>query len=132
MAIAPHLFKDLCLASDRGQVDGIGNGLDIQGEETFKFSIKDDLGRLYTIKIPNSLYLPKLWQCLLSPQHWVQEVEDGQTWMVNFAHKCVLNWKDENKTALFNSTTSTLIFFIAPSSHAYCAFALTFEALEAP
>jgi hypothetical protein len=69
MANALHLFEDLCLASNRGQVDGIGKGLGIQGEGMLKFSIEDNKGKEHTIKIPNSLYLPKLRQCLLLPQH---------------------------------------------------------------
>jgi hypothetical protein len=89
MANAPHVFEDLHLASKRGQVNGIGNGLGIQGEGTFKFSIEDDKRRVHTIKIPNSLYLPKLRQCLLLPQNWAQEAKDGQTWIENFAHRCV-------------------------------------------
>jgi hypothetical protein len=132
MAKAPCLFEDLNLASNRGQVDGIGDGLDIQGEGTLKFSIEDDEGRVHNIKIPNSLYLPKLRQCLLLPQHWTQEAGDGQTWMGKFAHKCMLNWKRGKKTAPFNLTTNTPIFFTAPSSRACHTFASTFEALEAP
>jgi hypothetical protein len=44
---------------------------------------------------------------------------------------CV-KFKRGGKTVPFNSTTNTPIIFMAPSSHAYCAFASTFEALEAP
>ena len=69
----PHLLKDQCLTSDREQVDGISNGLDIQGEGTFKFSIKDSKGKVHTIRIPDSLYLPELRRRLLLPQHWAQE-----------------------------------------------------------
>jgi hypothetical protein len=76
MANTPHLFEDLCLARNRGQVDGIGKGLEIQGEGAF---IEDDDGKVHTIKIPNRLYLPDLRVCLLLPQHWVQEVGDRQT-----------------------------------------------------
>jgi hypothetical protein len=63
----PHLLKDQCLTSDREQVDGISNGLDKQGEGTFKFSIEDDKGKVHTIRIPNSLYIPELRRCLLLP-----------------------------------------------------------------
>ena len=45
---------------NRGQADGISNGLDIQDEGTFKFSIKDDKRKVHTIRIPNSLYLPEM------------------------------------------------------------------------
>jgi hypothetical protein len=132
MANAPHLFKDHCLASNRGQVDGIGKGLEIQGEGPFKFSIKDKEGKVHIIKIPNSLYLPGLSQCLLLPQHWAQEAGDRQTWMGNFSHKCMLYWKGGKKTVPFNSTTNMPVFFTDPSSCTYCAFILTFEALKVP
>jgi hypothetical protein len=88
-------------------VDGIDKELDIQGEGTFKFSIKDNEERVHTIKIPKGLYLPKLTQCLLSPQHWAQEAGDGQTWMGIFAHKFVFNWEGGKKTVPFNLTTNT-------------------------
>ncbi len=97
------------------------------------FSLEDDNGKIHTIKIPNSLYLPGLKQCLLSPQHWAQEAGDGQTWMGNFELECVLNWHGGGKkTVLFDPTMNTPIFTTAPSSRAYRAFATTFEALEAP
>ena len=91
MANAPHLFEDLQLTDDAGDVKGIGNGLAIEGKGTFKFLLEDDQGKIHTIKIPNSLYLPGLKQCLLSPQHWAQEAGDGQTWMGNFKRECVLH-----------------------------------------
>jgi hypothetical protein len=110
MANAPHLFEDLHLINN-----------------------EDNNEKNHTIKIPNSLHLPGLKQCLLSPQHWVQEAGDGQTWMGNFERECVLNWHwGGKKTVLFDPTTNTPIFTMAPSSRAYHAFATTFEALEAP
>jgi len=36
-----HLFENLRLNKDKGQVDGISNGLAIAGEGMFKFNIKD-------------------------------------------------------------------------------------------
>jgi hypothetical protein len=83
MANSPHLFDSLILL-DVGKVDGINDGLAILGKGTFKFSISNDDDRVHRISIPNSLYLPELHGCLLSPQHWVQEVGDNQTWMGNF------------------------------------------------
>jgi hypothetical protein len=110
-----HLFQDLCLASNRGQVDGKYKGLDIKVKE-IQVSVKDNDRRVHTIKIPNSLYLPKLRQYLLLPQHWMQEAVDRQTWMVNFAQECVLNWKKGEKTVPFNATANMPTFFMAPSS----------------
>jgi hypothetical protein len=133
MANAPHLFEDLHLINNVGEVNGIGEGLAIKGKGTFVFSLKDNNGKIHTIKIPNSLYLPGLKQCLLSPQHWGQEAGDGQTWMGNFEREYVLTGHGGGKkTVLFYPTMNTPIFTMAPSSHAYRAFATTFEALEAP
>jgi hypothetical protein len=42
MANAPHLFEDLHLIDDAGEVYGIGNGLEIKGKGTFLFSLADD------------------------------------------------------------------------------------------
>jgi hypothetical protein len=72
MVNSPHLFEDLKLG-DVGEVEGIKQGLDIKGMGTFKFKIKDNIGMTHKIKIPNSLYVPELKRCLLSPQHWVQQ-----------------------------------------------------------
>jgi hypothetical protein len=91
MAGYPHFFKDLRL-SNKGEVEGINNGLKIMGKGTFKFKIEDDNGRTHKIKIPNSLYLPGLKRCLLLPQHWAQEageehpLPDG-TWCKNTANQ---------------------------------------------
>ncbi len=70
MVIAPHLFENLKLG-EMEEVEGIKSGLDIKGIGTFKFKIKDDKGMLHEKKILNSLYVPELKRCLLSPQHWV-------------------------------------------------------------
>jgi hypothetical protein len=76
MVNAPHLFEDLKF-EEVGEVESIKLGLDIKGKGTFKFMIEDDNGMMHKIKIPNSLYIPDLKSCLLSPQHWVQEAKDN-------------------------------------------------------
>ena len=55
MANAPHLFEDLHLTNNAGEVNGIGDGLDIKGKGTFKFSLEDNNGRIHTVKIPISI-----------------------------------------------------------------------------
>ena len=55
MASALYLFENLRLTGKKRQVDRIGNGLAIKGKEMFKFTIKDDISKLRTIKILNSL-----------------------------------------------------------------------------
>jgi hypothetical protein len=131
MANSPHLFENLVL-SEVGKADGINDGLEIAGKGTFKFKIADDYGRTHIIHVPNSLYLPKLKSCLLSPQHWAQEVGDGQTWMVNGAHHCVLQWANGQKTVPLNKSSNTPVFYAVSSSCAYQAFAGMFEAMETP
>ena len=74
MVNAPHLFEDLKLG-EVGGVEGIKSGLDIKGTGSFKFKIKDNNSMMHKIKIPNSLYVPELKRCLLSPQHWVQKAK---------------------------------------------------------
>jgi hypothetical protein len=93
---------------------------------------------MHTIRIPNSLYLPNLRQCLLLPQHWAQEAKamgnKGKTWMENYWDKCVLCWRGGKfcKSIPHNESTNTPIFYSAPSSKGYRAFVTTFEACEAP
>ncbi len=95
------------------------------------FSIKDNGGKVHRIKVPNSLYVPDLRVCLLLPQHWAQDVGDGQTWIGYYEHNCVLIWKRGRKTVPFNATTNTPIFYKAPSSCTYRVFASIFKACEA-
>ena len=45
MANAPHLFEDLHLINNAGEVNGIGDGLAIKGKGMFVFSLKDDNGK---------------------------------------------------------------------------------------
>ncbi len=132
MANSPHLFEDLHLDNDKGQVDKINSGLDIAGQGTFKFNITDNDGKAHTIRIPNSLYIPNLKRCLLLPQHWAQEAGGKQTWMGNYRDNCVLNWRGGKKTVPFQPTTNVPLFYMASFSRSYCAFAATFEAMEAP
>ena len=129
-----HLFEDLCLNENNGQVSGIADGLAIEGKGTFKFDITNKDGKRHTIKIKNSLYVPKMRRCLLLPQHWAQEAKDGETWMEfkrEFLYDCILNWKGGKKTIPNQPSTNVLVFYTASSSLHYCAFAATFEAMEA-
>jgi hypothetical protein len=129
---SPHLLDNL-VPSNKGSVDGITNGLPIKGKGTFKFTIGDDNGRQHNIRIPESLYVPGMKKCLLSPQHWVQTAADKKkTWMGNFDDCCILFWDGGQKTVPFSNTTNVPTFFTAPSSRTYQTFAAMFEACEAP
>jgi hypothetical protein len=63
---------DNLVLSNKGMVDGINDGLENWGKGTFKLTIGDDNGRWHNICSPESLYVPGLKKCLLSPQHWLQ------------------------------------------------------------
>ncbi len=134
MANKTHLFEDLRLNKDNGQVDGINEGLEIAGKGTLKFNIKDNEGRQHTIRIKNSLYVPDMRRCLLAPQHWVQEAGDEQTWMElkrQWPYDCVLHWNGGKKKIPHQPSTNVPVFYMASSSTRYCTFAATFEAMEA-
>ena len=134
MANNTHLFEDLCLNKNNGQVDGIADGLAIKGKGTFKFDITNNYGKKHTIRIKNSFYVLKMRRCLLSPQHWAQEAKEGETWMQfkrEFPYNCVLNWKGGKKTIPNQPSTNVPVFYTASSSLCYCAFTATFEAMEA-
>jgi hypothetical protein len=138
MVNAPHLFEDLKLG-DEGEVEGIKSGLDIKGTGTFKFTIKDDNSMMHKIKIPNSLYVPELKRCLLSPQHWVQEAKDNYprpkgTRMSQEDEFYYVRWGQAKyqKSIPYDPSTSISILYTAALLRAYPAFAITFEAMEAP
>jgi hypothetical protein len=111
-----NLIKNLRLNKNNGQGNGITSGLDIVGQGTFKFNVTNENGKAHTIKIPNSLYVPNLKWCLLSPQHWGQEAGDKQTWMGNYRNDCVLNWRGGKKTIPSQPTTNMPVFYTASSS----------------
>jgi hypothetical protein len=138
MVNASHLFEDLNLG-DVGEVEGIESGLDIKGMGTFKFRVKDDNSMTRKIKIPSSLYIPKLRMCLLSPQHWVQKVKGNyprpkKTMMDQDAECYYLNWGQAKyrKSVPYAPSTNVPILYTTASLDAYCVFAATFKALKAP
>jgi hypothetical protein len=138
MVNAPHLFKDLKLR-EVGETEGIKSGLDIKGMGTFKFKIKDNNGMTHEIKIPNSLHIPELKRCLLSPQHLVQEAKDNcprpkGTRMIQDNEFNNVYWGQAKyqKSIPYNPLTNILILYTTTSLHPYHAFAITFKAMEAP
>jgi hypothetical protein len=132
-------FENLVVACTAQRVGGISKGLAIKGKGALVFDINDDTGKPHCIKIPISLFLPGLKMCLLSPQHWAQEVGDNYplphgTRMENNAHSCVLWWGQGKflKMIPFDPATNTPIFCTSPSTLSYHVFVNTFIACEAP
>ncbi len=138
MVNAPHLFKDLKLR-DVGEAEGIKLGLDIKGMGTFKFKIEDNNGMAHKIRIPNSLYVPELKRCLLSPQHWVQETKDNYprpkgTPMEQDDEYYFLNWGQAQyrKPVPYDPLSNNLLMYTAALLCTYCTFSTTIKALKAP
>ncbi len=109
------------------------------GQGMLVLDMNDNNGKPHHIHIPNSLYLPDLRMCLLSPQHWAQEAGDNYplpngTMMENTTNNCILIWGQGafKKTVPFDPSTNTPIFHTSLKTVAYRAFASTFMALEAP
>jgi hypothetical protein len=128
-------YSRTCVSTkDKGQVDGISNGLAIASEGIFKFKIKDNEGKQHTICIKNSLYVPDMKRCLRLPQHWAQEVGDKQTWTETkreWPYDCILHWNGGKKTIPHQPSTDVPVFYTASSLTRYPAFAATFKAMEA-
>jgi hypothetical protein len=98
-----HLLDDVVL-SNEGSVDGITDGLPNKGKGIFRFTIRDGNGRRHNIRITESLYVPGMKKCLLSPQHWAQTAADKKTWMGN-----VLEWRPEDCSLQYHDKCTNLL-----------------------
>jgi hypothetical protein len=121
---------------DVGELEGIKLRLDNKGMGTFKFKIKDDNGMTHKIRILNSLYVPELRRCLLSPQHWMQELNDNyprSKQMDQDVEFYYLNWGHAKyrKLVPYVPLFNVPIMYTITFSRTYCVFATTFEVLEA-
>ena len=58
------------------KVKGIGGSIGNVQCGTIRWRIDDDNGRIHTLLLPNSYYVPESPSRLLSPQHWAQQVKD--------------------------------------------------------
>jgi hypothetical protein len=77
---------------------------------------------MHKIQIPNSLQVPELKRCLLSPQHWVQEAKDNHprpkgTWMEQDEEYYFLNWGQAKyrKLVPYNPSSNVPIMYMASS-----------------
>eukprot|EP00956_Cyclotella_meneghiniana_P025434 scaffold53086_cov60-Cyclotella_meneghiniana.AAC.2 len=124
-------FQDLVQFSP--SVEGVGGSLEAKGKGTFCFKLEDESGKLHTIKLPNSLYVPNLKRTLLCPQHWSQLDDNDGTYIKNDKHGCWLVWNKgkSKKFVPLDTRTNTPIFRSAPSSFNYRAFEATYYAMDA-
>ena len=69
-----------------------GGRMDIKGTGTVTWKLEDDDGVVHKIRIKNTLYVPNLDHCLLSPQHVAQALEKDPetTHATQCGNKCIL------------------------------------------
>ena len=77
------------------RVQGVGGKIGNVMTGTIRWQIEDDQGRVHTVNLPNSLYVPKATSRLLSPQHWAQTAADNiparrGTWCATYADQVIL------------------------------------------
>ncbi len=96
---------------------GITSGLQIEGVDTIKWTLKDDSGHDITIFLPNSLYVPQAPMCLLSPQHMAQNTNSENDGFLCCGTSSVLTFSGFRRTILYNSTNNLPIIFFASDSH---------------
>jgi hypothetical protein len=135
MATQSDQFEDLTLNTGQS-VQGIEGGLASKGHGTFKFNIEDDKGTVHSIKIPNSMYVPDLKYCLLSPQHWAQKAKDsaqGTIRMETDTDGLILIWGQGKhwRTIPCSRDTNTQAFCTAPAMSTYRVFSAHVKAMEA-
>eukprot|EP00956_Cyclotella_meneghiniana_P030853 scaffold79127_cov62-Cyclotella_meneghiniana.AAC.2 len=124
-------FQDLVHFSP--SVEGVAGSIEARGKGTFCFKLEDETGKLHTIKLPGSLYVPNLKRTLLCPQHWSQLDDSHSTYIKNDKYGCWLVWNHgkSRKFVPLDDKTNTPIFRSAPGSFNYRAFEATYCAMDA-
>eukprot|EP00957_Ditylum_brightwellii_P060894 4622423-Ditylum_brightwellii.AAC.1 len=86
------------------RVKDFGGGLtNIKGFGTVRWRLKDDNGKICSIKITEAAYVPEAPYCILSPPHWSQQAMDDRhrpngTWCATLANCTVLQWDQRRHT----------------------------------
>ena len=119
------------------QITGIASGLTAVGRGTLKWKWQDNEGHTTTFRIPNSLYVPKSPMRILSPQHWVQGLNDNfpqrrDTWCATYDDGCDLFWAQNSRqlTVGYNARSNVPIIHTAPNTKKYRAFAAVRDCLD--
>jgi hypothetical protein len=99
--------------SSNSTLRGIGSGLSVQGTGTLQWSITNDDGDDIVLNLLNSLYVPSIPMCLLSPQHMAQQTHnsaDGfatNTGLLTFAgHKHTIHYNASNNLPIFFTSSN--------------------------
>jgi len=124
-------FKDLRHWKG-AQLKAIGS-TPIQGIGTLTWTIADDNGQPKELNIANSLYVPDISKCLLSPQHFAKQCDNtstDKTYAKTGAHHTTLKYGDSGqltRTVQHNVKSNVPELMSAPSCMRYHAFASTIE-----
>ena len=116
------------------KIDDIDGSLEVKGIGTVEWKIQDGQGRNHTIRIPGTLYVPKMEYCILSPQHWIKEAKDHHpkrngTTTVNLQEGMLMMWNQRRCTKLvpYDPVTNTPRFNVNPGCKQYRAFEAIFN-----
>jgi Reverse transcriptase (RNA-dependent DNA polymerase) len=99
MSFCRHDFEKGSLHPSSLMVKGFGQ--DVRSQVTHKgtiiWQIVDDLGTAHTIRLPDSLLIPRSTDRLLYPQHWAQQAKDNYpmkqgTYCSTYEDEVVLHW----------------------------------------
>ena len=98
----------------------------VKGICILRWQVQDDNGQTQTFLIRDTLYVPDMPHCLLSPQYWAQQSNDDSprkhgTWCATYADTCQLYWKQNKytKTVPFDHSTNTPKFMSAPNNKSF-------------
>ena len=97
---------------------------------TIVWHIEDDQGRMHTIRLPNSLYVPEGGVRLLSPQQWAQVAKDHKplprgTRCVTYDDEVILEWgqrKFRRTLKLDQHGSNVATIYTAPGFTKYAAY----------
>jgi hypothetical protein len=92
---------------------------------TVQWSVLDDTGQRRNLQIKNTYYVPACPLCLLSPQHYSQQLQDHRgTYLVNFGDQVVFVWNRGRFKATMPLTSVTNVGLLqsAPGHSVFASF----------
>ena len=133
-SISPFLDDFIGPVEDvhRVRVKGIGGSVSGIKRGTLKWHIEDDQGKVHTLLLPGSYFVPGSPSRLLSPQHWAQIAKDNKpkprgTWCATYDDTIVIQWNQRSCTRTIRldpSNSNVATIYSAPGFakfHAFCA-----------